>query len=81
VEWFSGVFNEPQGSVIRIGNSGPLRIVAVDYENNVLTLDKPARWSDGDGMSLYYEGKGPDAGAYEYSDKGSYLVVAKRPER
>ena len=80
-EWFSGGFNRPQGSVIRIGNSGPLRVVAVDYENNILTFDKPARWGDGDGVSLYYEGERPDVGAYEYSDKGSYLIGAEHPER
>ena len=73
-EWFSGGFNQPQGSVIRIGDSSPLRVVTIDYQNNILTLDKPARWSDSEGVSLYYDGRRPDVGAYEYGERGSYLV-------
>lgn len=73
-DWFSGGFNEPQGSLIRIGNSGPLRVVKVDYKNNVITVDKPIRWEDGEGVGLYYWGERPDTGAYEYSDRGSFLV-------
>ena len=73
-EWFSGGFNEPQGSVIRIGNSGPLRVTKVDYENNVITVDKAVKWADGDGVGLYWSGKRPDVGAYEYDEKGSFLI-------
>jgi len=73
-DWFSGGFNEPQGSLIRIGNSGPLRVVKVDYKNNVITVDKSIRWEDGEGVGLYYWGERPDMGAYEYSDRGSFLV-------
>ncbi len=72
-EWFSGGFSEPQGSIIRIANSDPLRVVEVDYDKNILVLDRPARWNDGDGVSLHYAGKRPDVGAYEYSDEGSFL--------
>jgi len=73
-EWFSGGFREPQGSVIRIGKSRPLRVLAVDYAHNILTLEKPAEWTDGDPVSLYYTGTRPDVGAYEHGDKGSFLV-------
>ncbi len=73
-EWFSGGFTEPQGSLIRVGNSGPIRVVKVDYENNVITVDKAVEWKDGDGVALYFVGSKPDVGAFEYSPKGSFLV-------
>jgi len=73
-DWFSGGFNEPQGSLIRIGNSGPLRVAKVDYENNTITVDKPMEWRHGEGVGLYYWGERPDIGPYEYSEKGSFLA-------
>jgi len=77
-EWFSGGFSEPQGSMIRIGQSGPFRVVEVDYTCNTLTIDKPAEWTDGEDVSLYYVGKRPDIGAHEYSDEGSFLIGTVR---
>jgi len=73
-DWFSGGLNEAQGSLIRVGQSGPLRVVRVDYENNVITVDKSIGWRDGEGVGLYYVGKRPDMGAYEYDQRGSFLA-------
>jgi hypothetical protein len=39
----------------------------MDYVNNTLTLDQPLSWTDGQGVSLAYNGKAPDIGAYEYT--------------
>ena len=77
-EWFSGGFNGMQGSIIRVGKSGPLRVVKVDYENNLITVDKSIEWKDGEGVSLYFAGKRPDIGAFEYSKKGSFLIGTLR---
>jgi len=40
-------------------------VVAVDYETNTLTLDRPLSWSAGQGVSLKYNGGAPDVGALE----------------
>ena len=34
--------------------------------DQTLTIDAPLTWSDGDGVSLAYEGLAPDLGAYEH---------------
>ena len=47
------------------GQTVRVRIARVDYAKNVLTLAEPLKWTDGQGVSLAYAGKAPDAGAYE----------------
>ena len=38
----------------------------MDYDSNILTIETPITWKRGRGVSLAYEGKAPDIGAYEY---------------
>jgi len=42
------------------------RIINVDYESNIITLDTPLWWNSGQGVSLRYSGFAPDIGAYEF---------------
>ena len=54
------------GDLIQLeGGADTARIVHVDYEKNLLTVDKPLRWTKGQGVSLPYSGSAPDIGAYE----------------
>jgi hypothetical protein len=52
---------------IVIGNSAPIRIVAVDGVKNTITLASPANWTIGTPVTLPFIGNAPDIGALEYS--------------
>ncbi len=41
-------------------------MVAVNYDNDTITLDNATSWTIGDPVSYLYEGNNPDIGAYEY---------------
>jgi hypothetical protein len=57
-----------QGDLIQLeGDTKTARVIDIDYTNNTLTLDQPLSWADGQGVSLAYNGKAPDIGAYEYT--------------
>ncbi|MBN2007674.1 MAG: right-handed parallel beta-helix repeat-containing protein [Anaerolineae bacterium] len=54
------------GDLIQLeGQTETAVAVGVDYEANVLTLDRPLSWEAGQGVSLAYTGDAPDMGAYE----------------
>ncbi|OHB65643.1 MAG: hypothetical protein A2Y76_04445 [Planctomycetes bacterium RBG_13_60_9] len=62
-----GLPAEP-GDLIQLeGQTATARITAVDYSTNTLLLDRALTWTAGQGVSLAYEGAGPDVGAYEYA--------------
>jgi len=66
-----------EGDVIAVGSSdNTARITDIDYENDVITLDENLSWSDGDPVSLEWEGEAPDVGAYE-NDGGRVNVQVK----
>ena len=46
--------------------SRSVRVVAIDYESNLITVDQNVSWRDGAGVSLTYRGLAPDIGAHEY---------------
>jgi len=54
-----------QGDLIQLDDGSSARIISIDYDTNTLTLDSSLSWSDGQGVSLAYEGSAPDIGAYE----------------
>ncbi len=60
-----GVAGE-QGDLICIASaSNCARIQGVDYDNNILVLAEPLRWSRNAPVNLAYTGDGPDIGAFE----------------
>ena len=67
--WFYdgfGIAGE-QGDLVFIGSrKTQARVVKADIESHVLTLDRDVSYEKGDGVSLPYEGKAPDLGAYEF---------------
>jgi PKD repeat protein len=56
-----------QGDLIKFENGQTARILDIDYSggNNTIILDRQVSWSNGEKISLYYEGAAPDIGAYE----------------
>jgi hypothetical protein len=52
------------------GQSTMVRVVAVDYVQNRITLDTALTWQAGQGVSLPYRGAAPDLGAFEYGGIG-----------
>ncbi|MFW6155569.1 MAG: right-handed parallel beta-helix repeat-containing protein [Planctomycetota bacterium] len=67
--YFCDGFGMIAGDEIIVGANETARLVAVDYEKKILTLDRSVRFSAGDGVSLAFTGKAPDLGPYEHRDK------------
>lgn len=79
--WFFDGFGIPgeKGDLIFIGPAKTARrVLKADIETHVLTLDRDASWSQGDGVSMPYVGIAPDLGAYEYGAKGEPWYSAPR---
>jgi len=45
-------------------------VVGIDYDQNILHVDRPMTWTDGAGLALRYAGGAPDMGAIEYEVVG-----------
>ncbi len=43
-----------------------LRVSAIDYSNNTITVHAPVEFRKGQGVHLTFSGSGPDVGAFEY---------------
>jgi hypothetical protein len=57
-----------QGDEIQLlGTTQRARITSVNYGTNTITINATLNWSQGQGISLAYEGSLPDIGAYEYA--------------
>jgi hypothetical protein len=63
--FFDG-FGTVSGDLIRVGNNPPVEIVNVDIANRRLTVGRSIQWSNGDTVSLNYQGTAPDIGAFEF---------------
>jgi hypothetical protein len=64
--YFFDGYGVTEGDLIQIGRNSPVRVTSVDYENDVITIDRNVSWKSGDGVGLPYRGPAPDLGAYEY---------------
>jgi hypothetical protein len=62
--YFSDGFGLVGPDAIRIGGAAT-RVVGVDYEANIITIDKKLIWKAGAPVTTDYKGKGPDLGAFE----------------
>lgn len=55
-----------EGDLIQLENqTQTAQVIAVDYDNNILTIDTSLSWSNNQGVSLQYSGSAPDLGAFE----------------
>jgi hypothetical protein len=67
--YFTDGFGLVSGDPVKIGSNPAVRVLKVDYANNTLTLVQSINWVTGDPVHLgNFDGRGPDAGAYEFSD-------------
>jgi len=55
-----------QGDEIQLTDGQQARIINVNYEANLITVDRVLTWTLNQGISLAYEGTAPDLGAYEF---------------
>ena len=56
-----------EGDFVQLeGDTQTAQILSVNYQNNVITLNKTLSWNTGQGISLPYSGNAPDMGAHEY---------------
>lgn len=72
-----GIPGEAGDTIQLNGQSGTATVVAVDYTNNTLTLDRNLSWSAGQGLSLAFNGSAPDIGAFEAG--GSAILAPLMP--
>ncbi|MCF6278791.1 MAG: T9SS type A sorting domain-containing protein [Flavobacteriaceae bacterium] len=56
-----------EGDIIQIGSETPVKIIAINYSTNTITLEATRNWTTNTNVSLPYNGSRPDIGAYEYS--------------
>ena len=67
--WFIDGFGIVDGDTIQVeGQSEPAVIVSVDYDANILTLDRSLSWHAGQKVSMKYNGAAPDIGAFEFDN-------------
>ena len=65
--YFTDGWGIVEGDRIQLeGTTLRLRVLDVDYEANILSIDREVDWRDGQGVSLPYEGARPDLGAFEF---------------
>ncbi len=66
-----------EGDIIQLkGSTQRVKIINVDYTTNTITVASSLTWTQGQGISLSYEGSAPDAGAYEYTPQGNVIPAA-----
>jgi hypothetical protein len=55
-----------QGDEIQLADGQRARITDVNYDTNMIIIDRILSWTNNQGISLAYEGAAPDLGAYEF---------------
>lgn len=55
-----------QGDKIQLTDGQQARITNINYDTNLITVDRVLTWTLNQGISLAYEGAAPDLGAYEF---------------
>jgi parallel beta-helix repeat protein len=63
--YFSDGMGVIEGDRIRIGANRIAIVLGVDYETNMITVDRDLQWNTGDNVNYPYHGGAPDMGAFE----------------
>lgn len=74
--YFIDGYGITDGDLIRVGNNDPVRIVAINYGSNAITLSDPITYNNGDPVNLVYYGTAPDVGAYEYQGQAPDPIIS-----
>ncbi len=65
--FFTDGYGVVEGDLIQLeGDARQLRVLQVDYDGNVIQVDAPIAWKEGQGVSQPFSGARPDIGAYEH---------------
>ena len=64
------------GDIIRVGSNEPVQILNIDYNSNIIEIDRDISWEINDGVSLNFYGSAPDIGAFEYYIPPDYSAPA-----
>lgn len=64
--YFSDGYGLIEGDSIHIGSNRSAKIVHVDYDANVITVNESVNWDNGDAVSYPYKGSAPDIGVFEH---------------
>jgi hypothetical protein len=68
-----GIPNET-GDLIKTATGKKTRIVNINYESNLITVDPPVDIIQGEGLALNYFGAGPDIGAFEFQHNRNPII-------
>jgi len=71
--YFCDGYGMINGDLIKIGSNDPVRVISVNYDANIIIVDKSISWNKDDGVSYPYSGSAPDIGAYEYQHNTSFF--------
>jgi hypothetical protein len=64
-----------EGDAIQLeGQTQRAMITKVDYATNAITVDTTLTWTQGQGISLAYDGSAPDIGAFESASTGCVSI-------
>ena len=64
--YFSDGFDIADGDAVRVGGDQTARVLEVNNATGVLVLDRSIAWRDGDAVTVDYEDRAPDIGAFEF---------------
>jgi len=62
------------GDPIIVGDNDIVRVVAVDYRNAILTVNRDISFGLGDAVNLPFNGLRPDIGAFKFTEEPEILV-------
>jgi len=60
--YFSNGYGIIEGDMIKVGNNPAVRIVAINYSNNEITVESTISWQQNTGVNLNFSGSRPDMG-------------------
>jgi hypothetical protein len=73
--YFFDGFGITDGDMIIVGSNSQVKVTAVDYTNNRLTVARSISWNTNDPVNLPYAGSAPDMGAFEYGLSGGPSIT------
>ena len=63
--YFSDGFGKIEGDYIKVGSNRLVKILIVDYNTNIITIDSNISWNNGEDVHFPFCGTTPDVGASE----------------
>jgi hypothetical protein len=73
--FFCDGFGAVEGDAIMIGGGTSVRITAIDFSSNTISIASPRTWTAGDGVHIAYTGLAPDIGASEQFEPARKVSV------